>query len=136
MALCLKDQNVFNTLTLKLWLSGKRKPFLKSWSTVSLLKALTLKMHHFHTILPHQKPMLRQTEWWVPNGPITKNGFLRGTILFYFLILFQFKNLFKRVGLMFQRPRCPYSYFSEALEFYLREVFSLWVFLNKLFYSH
>ena len=33
-------------------------------------------MQHFHTKLPYQKPMLRQIEWEVQNGPIKNNGFL------------------------------------------------------------
>ena len=32
-------------------------------------------------------------------------------------ILFQFKNLLQRVVLMYQQPKCPYSYFSYVLEF-------------------
>ena len=34
-------------------------------------------------------------------------------------ILFQFRNLVYRVDLMYQTPKCPYSYFSKALEFTL-----------------
>ena len=41
---------------------------------IFLLKALKLKTHHFYTKLPYQKPRLRQIEWWVRNGPITKNA--------------------------------------------------------------
>ena len=52
--------------------SGKRKAFSKNWSTIFQLKALRLKTHDFHTKLPYQKPMLRQIEWLLQNGPITK----------------------------------------------------------------
>ena len=38
-------------------------------------------------------------------------------------ILFQFRNLIYRVDLMYQPPRCPYSYLSKALEFYIRVFF-------------
>ena len=38
-------------------------------------------------------------------------------------ILFQFRNLVCRVDLIYQLPRCPYSYFSKALEFYDRVFF-------------
>ena len=41
------------------------------------LKALRLKTHHFHTKLPYQKPLLRQIEWGVRNGSVTKNGVLQ-----------------------------------------------------------
>ena len=33
---------------------------------------------------------------------------------------FEYKNLLKMVDLMYQVPKYPYLYFSEALEFYLR----------------
>ena len=45
-------------------------------------------------------------------------------------ILFQFRNLVYRVDLMYQPPKCPYSYFSKALEFYFRVFFSLWAYLK------
>ena len=63
--------------------------------------------------------MLRQIEWGVQNGPITKNRVLPATTLFIYLfnlfinlfeILFQFKNLLT-VDLMYQLPKCRYSYF-------------------------
>ena len=63
--------------------------------------------------------MLRQIEWGVQNGPITKNIVLPATTLFIYLfnlfinlfeILFQFKNLLT-VDLMYQLPKCRYSYF-------------------------
>ena len=42
-------------------------------------------MHHFHiNKLPYQKPVLRQIEWLVQNGPITKNKGLPVTTLFFF----------------------------------------------------
>ena len=48
-------------------------------------------------------------------------------------VLLQFKNLEYRVFLMYQPRKCSYSYFSKALEFHLRMLFSLWVSLNKEF---
>ena len=43
---------------------------------------------------------------------------------FIFLkVLFQFKNLFHRVDFMYQLPKCSYSYFLQALEFYLTVIF-------------
>ena len=40
------------------------------------LKPLRLKIHHFHSKLFCQKPMLRQIEWRLQNGPITESGVL------------------------------------------------------------
>ena len=68
--------------------------------------------------------MLRQIEWGVQNGPITKNRVLPVTKYFRFLkILFQFRNLIYRVDLMYQPSKCPYSHFSKALDFYFRVFF-------------
>ena len=33
-------------------------------------------MHYFNTKLSYQKPMLRQAELWVQNGPVTNQGVL------------------------------------------------------------
>ena len=49
-------------LTLK-QIFWKTKTFFKKLSAVFQLKELRLKAHHFHAILPYQKPMLRQIEW-------------------------------------------------------------------------
>ena len=62
---------------------GKRKPFLKNWSTVFWLKPLRLKTYNFHSTLLCYKPMLRQIEWQLQNGPITKSGVWPVTTLFF-----------------------------------------------------
>ena len=68
--------------------------------------------------------MLRKIEWRVQNGPIKKNGVLPVTKYFNFSkILFQFRNLVYRVDFMYQPFKCPYSYFSKALEFDFRVFF-------------
>ena len=82
--------NVFNTLTLKqdFW---KTKGFSnKKLEHRFLLKVLRLKAQHFQNKLLCQKPMLRQIEWEVQNGPITMNDVFLVTILFswkfYFIL--------------------------------------------------
>ena len=79
--------------------------FQKKWSTVFQLKPLRLKTHQFYSKLLCQKPMLRQ------NGPITKSGVLLVAAYFFLENFFQFQNLLKRVNLMYQQPKCQYSYF-------------------------
>ena len=44
------------------------------------------------------------------NGHITKSGVLPSNYFVFLNILFQFKNLLKRVDLMYKQPKCPYSY--------------------------
>ena len=42
-----------------------------------------MKAQHSHTKLPCQKLMIRQIEWGVQNGPITKNAILPVIISFF-----------------------------------------------------
>ena len=67
--------------------------------------------------------MLREVEWAVQDGPITKNGVFPVTTLVSRKFCFKFKNFVYRVVLMYQPTKCPYSYFLKALVFYLRLLF-------------
>ena len=62
-----------------------------------ILKLLRLEIHHFHSKLLYQKPMLRQTEWRVQNGPITKSGGLPVTTLFFWKIFSSFRTSKKKL---------------------------------------
>ena len=109
---------VFDTLTLKEF-SEKPKPFSENWLTVFRLKVLRLKAQHFHTKLTCKKPMLREIEWGVQNGPIAKNGVLPETILCFWTFWISYEN-------WFDIPTTQISvfiYFSYAFEFYLRALF-------------
>ena len=98
-AVCLRDYHVFIWQSVEILnrLSGKQKPFSKLWSTAFKLKALRSKTHHFHTKLPYQKPMLRQIEWWVHNGPIKKNEVLLVTISFFKKLCFSLRTSYRHV---------------------------------------
>ena len=69
----------------------------------------------------------------------SKNTFftehLRWLLLYFIFLkknLFQFKNfLHKKFVLMYQWPKCPYSYISQALEFDLKLFFSPVTILKK-----
>ena len=54
-------------------------------------------MHNFHTKPPCQKPMLRQIEWGVQNGPIRKNGLLPVTALFFSKFCFSLRASYKEL---------------------------------------
>ena len=47
---------------------------------------MRLKTHQFHSKQLCQKPMLRQIEWQIQNGTITKSGVLPVTALFFLKI--------------------------------------------------
>ena len=72
-----------------------KKSFQINWSTIFQLKALRSKMHHFHRKLPHQKPMLRQIEWWVQNRSIAKNAVLPETSSFFWRFFFSLRTSYK-----------------------------------------
>ena len=60
-------------------------------------KFFRLKTQYFYTNLPSQKPMLRKIEWEVQNGPITKNGVLPGTTLFFWRFCFSLRISYKEL---------------------------------------
>ena len=85
---------------------------LKKWVVYEKKPAIRLKMQHFNAKLSSQNAMLREVEWGVQNGPITKNGFLPVTTLLVLRILSHYKNILSKFGLMYQLPKCWSSYFS------------------------
>ena len=60
--------------------------------------------------------MLRHIECGVQNGPITKNGILPVTTLFFRKFCFNLETS-QIVDLIYQSPKLPDSYFSKALSF-------------------
>ena len=78
----MKVSNVLNTLTLK-QIFWKKKAFFKKLEYHFLVETTEIKTHHFHSKLLCQKPMLRDIEWQLQNGPITKSGVLPVSTLFF-----------------------------------------------------
>ena len=74
--------NVFNTSTLKhvFW---KTKTFFFLKLKYRFFRWKCCDWKHFNTKLSSQKPIFRQIEWEVQNGPIKKNRFLQETTFFY-----------------------------------------------------
>ena len=58
----------------------------------NFLENAPLKTHHFHSKLLCQKPMLRQIEWRLQNGPITKSGVLLVKTFFFWKICSSFRT--------------------------------------------
>ena len=114
--------NVLNTLTLKS-IFFKTKIFLKKLGYRFLYESTRIE----NAIFPYKTA---QSE---ANVKINRMGSTRWTnhkernfASNYFIfskILFQFKYFVQRVDLVYQPPKCPYLYFSKALEFYLRVLF-------------
>ena len=92
--------HIFNTLTSK-QIFWKTANFFKKLKYHFLVESTKIeKAQHFHTIMPCQMPILKQIEWGVQNGPITKNGVWRVTNLFFWKFWFS-------LTLSWQRP-LPY----------------------------
>ena len=87
---------IFNTLTLK-QIFWKTKTFFKKLDYCFLVESIRIENAHFHTKLPYQRPMLRQTEWRVQNGPITKNDVLPVTTLFFLKFCFKLRTPYKEL---------------------------------------
>ena len=62
------------------------------WKTKTVFKKLE---YLFYTKLAYQTLMLRQIEWWLQNGPITKNGVLPVTTFFLWKFCFSFRTSYK-----------------------------------------
>ena len=91
--------------------------FWKTKTFFKKVKALRLKMHHFHTKLPCQKPMLRQIEWWVHNELITKNGVLPLTTLFFWKFYFSLSTSCKELIWYTSDPDVHISSFCKRWSF-------------------
>ena len=103
----------------------KTKIFSKKLEDRFLVESTKIEKHHFHTKLPYQKPMLRQIEWWVQNGPITKNGILLVTTLFFWKFDFSLWTSYKVLLWCTNHPNAHIRTFCKRWNFILRCFFPL-----------
>ena len=87
-----------------------------------------METHHFHIKLPHQKPMLRQIKWWLQNGPITKNGVLPATTLFFWKFCFSLRTPYKELICCTNNPNVHICTFSKRWSFIWRCFFPVSIF--------
>ena len=76
-----------------------------------------MKRQHLHTILLCQKPSLRQIEWGVQNGPITKNAVLPVTTLFFWKCCFRLRNSYKELIICTNHPNVLIHTFQKRWSF-------------------
>ena len=107
-----KVSNVFNTSTGK-EIFRKTKYFLKKLEYRFLVESTK----NFHTKLACQKPMLRQIEWRVQNGPITKKGVLPATTLFFWKFCFSLKTWYKELIWCTNHPNVHIQIFQRRWNF-------------------
>ena len=122
----LKILNDFNTLTLKqiFW-----KTFLKKLEYRFLVESTGMEKASFPYKTAISEAMLRQVEWWVQNGPITKNGVLPVTTLFFWKFLFHSRNSYKELIWCTNDPNAHISTFCKRWVLF-DDAFSLWVSLS------
>ena len=118
--------SVFNTSTEK-EIFRKTKYFLKKLEYRFLVESTK----NFHTKLACQKPMLRQIEWRVQNGPITKKGVLPATTLFFWKFCFSLKTWYKE--LIWCTNQMSIFKFFKGAGILFESAFSLWISLNMLY---
>ena len=87
-----------------------------------------MKSQHFHTKLLCQKPILRQIEWGVQNGPIRKNGVLPVTTLFFRKFCFSLRTSYKKLIWCANHPNVHIHTFRERWSFILGCFFPVSIF--------
>ena len=109
--------NVFNTLTLKqiFWKTKKKFKKLEFYFLVQTTKI-------GNALFPFKAAISEanfKTNRMVSISGTYQNERNFANNYFVFLkILFYFKNLLYRVDLMYQRPKCPYSFFFHLTAFF------------------
>ena len=79
-----------------------------------------MKAHHFHSKLLCQKPMLRQIEWLLQNGPITKSGVLPVTTSFFWKIFSSCRTSWKELIWCSNHPNVHIHIFRKRWSLILR----------------
>ena len=114
----MKILNVFNSLTLK-QIFWKTKTFFKKLEDSFLVESTKIEKdwNHFHTKLPYQKPILRQIKWWLQNVPVTKNGVLPVTTLFFWKFCFSLRSSIKELICCTSNPNAHSCSFRKHWSF-------------------
>ena len=116
--------SVFNTLNLK-QIFWKTKTFFKKVEYFFLVESTKTE----NASLPY-KTAISETnvktiiEWWVQNGPITKNGVLPITTLFFWKFCFSLRTSYKELILC-----------TNDLKAHIRTFIKRWSFIWRFFFS-
>ena len=117
-----KELNLFNILT-PIQIFWKTKTFFKNLEYRFLVETTKIENSSFpfKTVLSEANVKINRmaTAKWTYH----KEWSFASNCFIFLENLFQFQHFLKRVNLMYQRPKCPYSYFLLALEFNFRVLF-------------
>ena len=84
--------------------------------------------------MTYQKPMLRQIEYWVQNGPITKNGVWPVTTLHFWKFCFSLRTSYKEMIWCTNDPNAHIRTFCRRWNFIWRYFFPVSILKRVQFY--
>ena len=116
------QSNVFNTLTLK-QIFWKTITFFKKHEYCFLVETIKIENTSFPFKTALSEDNVKTNRMAATKWTYHKEWSFASNYFIYLENLFQFSNLLKRVNLMYQQPKSPYSYFLQALEFSFRVLF-------------
>ena len=121
--------NDFNTLTFKqiVW---KAKTFFKNLSYRFLVESTKIESTSFPYKTDISEANVRQIEWWVQNGTITKNGVLPVTTLVFWKFWFSLRTSCKELIWCTNDPNVDIPAFYKGWSFIWRWFFPVSI-LNK-----
>ena len=117
-----KVSNVFNTLTLK-QIFWKTKTFFKKLEYCFLVESTKIENASFPYKSAISEANVKTNRMVTTKWTYHKERSFASNYFIFLKILFQFKNFLHWLDLMYQQPKYPYSYFLQALEFYLTVLF-------------
>ena len=101
----------------------KNANFLKNWSTFFLVESTKIDNITFTYKTALSEANAKTNRMGSTKLTYHKERSFASNHFPFSKSLLQFRNLAYRVDLMYQPPKCPYPYFSKALEFYFRVFF-------------
>ena len=117
-----ENWNVFNTLTLK-QIFWKAKSFFKKLEYHFLVETTKIGNTSFPSKTAPSEANVKTNRMATTKWTYHKKWSYASNYFIFLENLFQFWSLLNRVNLIYQRPKCPYSYFSQAVEFNFRVLF-------------
>ena len=115
----MKVSNVFNTLTLK-QIFWKTKTFFKKLEYRFLVEATKIENTSFPFKTALSEANVKTNRMATTKWTYQKEWSFASNCFIFLENLFQFKHLLKGDNLMYQRPRCPYSFFRKHWSLILR----------------
>ena len=117
-----KVLNVFNTLTL-IQIFWKTKTFFKKLEYHFLVETTKIENTSFPFKTALSEANVKTNRMATTKWTYHKEWSFASNYFIFLENLLQFWNLLKRVNLMYQRRKCSYLSFSQALEFNFRVIF-------------